>query len=133
MAVESKFFKLAQHLVTESLDQDGKVSLEKVEQVLTELRKLPKSRSIHILNSYHTLIKNKISSYECTIEKSGPVNDAHFSECVSSKLPSNGENKPVIVVSSNDSLIAGFRLKLGDDVYEDSIACRLSRLKKSLT
>ena len=52
---------------------------------------------------------------------------------IAEKLSQTLGNKIELVIKENKSLIAGFRLKIGDDVYEDSIASRISRLKKSLT
>ena len=34
-------------------------------------------------------------------------------------------------IKSNDQLLAGYRIRIGDDVYEDSVASRLENLKKS--
>jgi F0F1-type ATP synthase delta subunit len=42
-------------------------------------------------------------------------------------------NKVDLVLEKNEPLIAGFKLRIGDDVYEDSLSSRISRLKKSLT
>ena len=38
-------------------------------------------------------------------------------------------------IKSNEStsLIAGFKLKIGDDVYEDSISNRLNNIRKALS
>ena len=47
-------------------------------------------------------------------------------------LPQAESDHTELVTSTNQSLIAGFKLRLGDDVYEDSISSRLNRLKNSL-
>jgi len=36
-------------------------------------------------------------------------------------------------VSQNDNLIAGYRIRVVDDVFEDSIQSRLSKLSQSFT
>lgn len=133
MTVESTSAKIAQKLIEESLNNNQKFDLEKVQEVISELKKLPKSKCLSILRSYLKLVKLKIGSYECIVEKTGAIDDSNFSENISNNLPKVGETKPDLKLTSNEDLIAGFRLRLGDDVYEDSIANRLSRLRKSLT
>jgi len=59
MASSSKDSKVARLLLIESTGEDGRVGIDKVKDVLQELRKLPKSKSIPILRNYLKLIKEK--------------------------------------------------------------------------
>ncbi|MEL0099001.1 MAG: F0F1 ATP synthase subunit delta, partial [Opitutae bacterium] len=50
-----------------------------------------------------------------------------------SKLDRFNSHSFDLQVSQNDQLIAGYRIRLVDDVFEDSIKSRLSKLSQSLT
>jgi F0F1-type ATP synthase delta subunit len=77
-------------------------------------------------------MKRKINSYQGVLETSSNENST-LSKIFSEKLRQAMGNKIDLVQIKNESLIAGFKLRIGDDVYEDSLSSRISRLKKSLT
>ena len=132
MSTDSKDLKVAQLLLNESTGSDNKIDADKVKEVLQELRNLPRSKSLPVLRHYQRLINIHERSYQCIIEKAHSDNNSAFSETLLTNLPQSNPNHTELVTSTNASLIAGFKLKLGDDVYEDAISSRLSRLKKSL-
>ena len=132
MLKEAKSFKIAKGLATIALNAEGRVDQEKVGLILSELRNEPIGRSLPILRSFLKIIRQKVNSYEGFLEKYNSQADS-TSNLIAEKLSQTLGNKIDLVINENKSLIAGFRLKIGDDVYEDSIASRISRLKKSLT
>jgi F-type H+-transporting ATPase subunit delta len=132
MLKEAKSLKIAKGLAAISLNAEGRVDQEKVGLILSELRNEPIGRSLPILRSFLKIIRQKVNSYEGFLEKYNSQADS-TSNLIAEKLSQTLGNKIDLVINENKSLIAGFRLKIGDDVYEDSIASRISRLKKSLT
>ena len=132
MLKEAKSFKIAKGLATIALNAEGRVDQEKIGLILSELRNEPIGRSLPILRSFLKIIRQKVNSYEGFLEKYNSQADS-TSNLIAEKLSQTLGNKIDLVINENKSLIAGFRLKIGDDVYEDSIASRISRLKKSLT
>jgi F-type H+-transporting ATPase subunit delta len=132
MLKEAKSFQIAKGLVAISLNAEGRVDQEKIGLILSELRNEPIGRSLPILRSLLKIIRQKVNSYEGFLEKYNSQADS-TSNLIAEKLSQTLGNKIDLVINENKSLIAGFRLKIGDDVYEDSIASRISRLKKSLT
>ena len=132
MLKEAKSFKIAKGLATIALNAEGRVDQEKIGLILSELRKEPTGRSLPILRNFLKIIRQKINSYEGCLEKYNSKADSS-SNLIAEKLSQTLGNKIDLVIKENKSLIAGFRLRIGDDVYEDSIASRISRLKKSLT
>jgi F-type H+-transporting ATPase subunit delta len=98
---------------------------------LAELRNKPVSHSLPVLRNFLSLIKTKINSYEGYLEKADPSDSS--SNLISENISQAHGKRIDFVIEENNSLIAGFRLRIGDDVYEDSIASRIARLKKSLT
>jgi F0F1-type ATP synthase delta subunit len=71
-----------------------------------------------------------MSSYQVSLEFKG----GEGSEITKSLSRKNliDENATDIQAVDCPSLIAGFRVKIGDDVYEDSIANRLNNVRKAL-
>jgi F-type H+-transporting ATPase subunit delta len=132
MLKEANSFSIAKRLVEISLNEEGRVDPEKINLILAELRNKPMSHSLPVLRNFLSLIKTKINSYEGYLEKPDP--SSYSSSNLISENISQAHGKRIdFVIEENNSLIAGFRLRIGDDVYEDSIASRIARLKKSLT
>ena len=132
MLKDSKSLKIANGLVELSLNEEGRVEPEKINQILTELKNEPTRRSLPILRKFLTLIKQQINTYEGSLEKFDSNADSS-SNLISDNISQARGKKINLVIKENKSLIAGFRMRIGDDVYEDSIASRIARLKKSLT
>ncbi|MDG0964361.1 MAG: F0F1 ATP synthase subunit delta [Opitutales bacterium] len=132
MLKDSKSLKIAKGLVELSLNEEGRVEPEKINQILTELKNEPTRRSLPILRKFLTLIKQQINTYEGSLEKFDSNADSS-SNLISDNISQARGKKINLVIKENKSLIAGFRMRIGDDVYEDSIASRIARLKKSLT
>ena len=112
--------------------EGGAVSAERVSAILASLAK---SRSPHqlrpLFRAYQALIRREVAKGEARIEHAGPLSESvaaaiaqHFSQAL---------GRPVRPVARrNDALIAGFRVRVGDDVIDASAALRLSNLAKSL-
>jgi F-type H+-transporting ATPase subunit delta len=132
MLKEANSFSIAKRLVEISLNEEGRVDPEKINLILAELRNKPMSHSLPVLRNFLSLIKTKINSYEGYLEKADPSSDSS-SNLISENISQAHGKRIDFVIEKNNSLIAGFRLRIGDDVYEDSIASRIARLKKSLT
>lgn len=132
MSKDTKALKIAKGLLLLSLNNEGKADKERVKEIISELRKEGISKSIPILQHYLTLMKRKINSYQGVLETSSNEN-SNLSKIFSEKLTQEKGNKIDLVQVKNEPLIAGFKLRIGDDVYEDSLSSRISRLKKSLT
>lgn len=132
MSSYSKNLKLAKALLMESLDNEGKIDKSKVVEILDELKKVSRNRTISILKIFLSLVSRKINTYEAKL------NLAYADEELIPKSIKNNyndsNNSSIDIISTQDeSLISGFRLQVGDDVYEDSILNRINRLKKSLS
>jgi hypothetical protein len=67
MISQAKCFKVAKGLVEISLDQKGRADEEKIIQVITELKKQPRSKSLPIMRNFLCLINHNINMYEVNI------------------------------------------------------------------
>ena len=130
MSSNNKVFKVAQLLLNQSIGENGRIDSEKVSAILNELRENPPYKHIEILKRFGFLVRRHMSSYQVSLEYKG----GDGSEITSSLSQKNLINENATDVQAVDcpSLIAGFRVKIGDDVYEDSIANRLNNVRKAL-
>ena len=122
----------AKKLLSLSLES-GVVSAERVEAVLNSLKKSRPAYTLRpLLRAYLACVRKEIARGEALIEHAGPLSatDAntiatHFSKTLSRTVSP--------VARRNDALLAGFRVRVGDDVIDLTAAHRLSNLTKSLS
>ena len=130
MSSNNKVFKVAQLLLNQSVGENGRIDSEKVSAILNELRENPPSKYIEILKRFGFLVRRYMSSYQITLEfKGGDGSEITSSLCQKKLIDENATDVQAV---DCPSLIAGFRVKIGDDVYEDSIANRLNNVRKAL-
>lgn len=132
MAKNTKSLKVAKALLFSSINREGRVDEQKIKEILIELRKQSRSKTLPILKALLSLVRQKIRSYEGHVEI-GSSNIDKVSDILSQNLSDSFNSKIDLLSSTNNSLISGFRLRIGDDVYEDSLLQRINRLQKALT
>jgi len=128
MSNRSRVKKIAHLLLDHSLDEDQRVNEDKVKEILSSLREDPPLQHREILRFFARLVKIHMSSYQGIIEYAGGKGSQIVGKIQASDSFKN--SKMELKSSENPELIAGFKLKIGDDVYEDSILNRLNRLRK---
>ena len=124
--------KIAKALLRHSLDYEGRVDVEKVRHILDSFRDEPLPDYRTILKQYLVEVRRLLNSYQGVLEIAGPSQN-DLPESLATQLDASLGKKLTLVTMENPDLIAGFRLRVGDDVYEDSIAQRLGNLRKSLS
>ena len=130
MKRDPKLRKFASRLVALSQSEDGRIDAERVEGVLQSLRKNPPRDHRALLKLYARLIDREISIGTAVVESACDLSkdtldllQKHFTERTGRSID--------VEPQSNPSLIAGTRVRLGDDVYEISIPLRLRGLIRS--
>ena len=132
MPTSSKTKKVAKKLLSLSLDGEGRVDEGKVRAILDSLREDSPTNHRSLLKEYQSQIRRYLPSYQCALEV--PDNgQGEVSSILSDKINASEAGSFSLDSSHNSRLIAGFKLKIGDDVYEDSIGQRLENLRKSLS
>lgn len=130
MSSNNKVCKVAQLLLSQSIGENGRVDSDKVSAILKELRENPPANHIEILKRFGFLVRRHMSSYQISIEfKGGDGSEITNRLCQKNLIDENATDVQAV---DCPSLIAGFRVKIGDDVYEDSIANRLDNVRKAL-
>ena len=130
MKRDQKITKLAKKLVELSMD-NGVVTESKVGEVLAGFQQVQHRHHLAVLKTFLNYLRREVALQTAVVSTpTGLSGDAlNAIEVQFSKL----YNRPVNVVTQPDtSLIAGVRVRVGDDVYDASVAGRLQRLAESV-
>ena len=132
MTVSIRNRKFAKQLVLLALDEEGRVDENKVRETL-DLLKLHSPRNHRdLLREYLRLIERETAKQVALVEYSGKPSDDALASLKKSLFETYG-SKVDLNLRENPELLAGFRITVGDDVYEDSIANRLRPLAAALS
>jgi F0F1-type ATP synthase delta subunit len=128
----SKITNFVHELINSSTDENGVIVESLVVEVLAGLREcnIPKHRQI--LKEYLAEIEKTLHQQLVEIELGSELNQSLIS-ALQDKISSFSSNTINFKVSTNKNLIAGYRVRIVDDVFEDSIQSRLSKLSQSFT
>ena len=127
--------KQAQHLARQLFRLsivDGEVSAERVTGVLEYVEKHCPAHPHAVLSAYHRLVAGEIARGQAVIEHGGPVAPS-TADVVAAAMAKRYGRKITPVTKRNDALLAGLRVRVGDDVYESSVAGQLDALSVSAT
>ena len=130
MKRDQKITKLAKKLLELSKDS-GVVTESKVAEVLAGFQQVQHRRHLTVLKTFLNYLRREVALQTAVVSTpTGLSEDAlNAIEVQFSKL----YNRPVNAVTQPDtSLIAGVRVRIGDDVYDASVAGRLQRLAESV-
>lgn len=122
--------KLARQLFKLSLDGKGVPSAELVAGVLEYIEKHKPAHSAAALREYQRMMTRELARSRAVVEHAGSISP-ELLERIASAL--SGQYSRPISASARlkPELIAGLRVRLGDDVYESSVAGRLAALSAS--
>jgi F-type H+-transporting ATPase subunit delta len=130
MAANKQAQQLARQLFKLSL-VDGVVSAERVTGVLGYLEKTKPAQPLAVLKAYHRYIAIELAKSQAVVEHAGAVSDSILQSIAASMTKKYGR---AIKASTraNPKLLAGLRVRVGDDVYESSVSGQLGALAASV-
>jgi F-type H+-transporting ATPase subunit delta len=106
---------------------DGAVAAEQVTGVLAYVEKHRPSNSVMVLRAYQRLVAAEVAKGRAVVSHAGPVDDAMLAAIGAAMTKKYG--RAVAATSQPDpDLIAGLRVRVGDDVYESSVSAQLEAL-----
>ncbi len=106
---------------------NGEVSAERVAGVLEYIEKHRPPHALAVLKDYHRRIAAEIARGQAVVEHAGPVTAALLPSIAAAMTQRYGR-KITSVARRNDALLAGLRVRVGDDVFESSVAGQLAGL-----
>ena len=127
---KKQIHQLARQLFKLSL-VDGVLSGERVAGVLGYVEKHPPDKPVAVLVAYRHLVAAEVARGLAVVEHAGPVSEAALQSIASSMTVRY--RRPVTAgAKANPALLAGLRIRVGDDVYESSVAGQLAALSASV-
>jgi F-type H+-transporting ATPase subunit delta len=129
-AVSKQAQQLARRLMQLSL-VDGVVSPERVAGVLEYVEKHRPPNAVQVLRAYHRLISIELARSRAVVEHAGAL-DGDVLRTIETAMTARYGRPISATARPNDDLIAGLRVRVGDDVYESSIAGQLTTLAETV-
>ncbi len=126
MKYEKKIVSFAKKLVQLSKDGDDMVTESRVSKVLAGLKQFQSRHYGRILKSYLEYISRELAAQTAVVTTPAPLGDEAL-KVLKNNFTSIYGHKVDVVTESDPSLIAGVRVRVGDDLYDASIAGRLKR------
>jgi F-type H+-transporting ATPase subunit delta len=118
--------QLARQLCQLSIE-DGAVSAQRVGAVLAFLRERPPRQPLAVLKHYRRLVARELARSQAIVEHAGAI-DARILAAIETAMSRRYRRTIAMVPRSNPQLIAGLRIRVGDDIYESSVASQLAAL-----
>lgn len=107
--------------------ENGALSADRVSGVLAYVEKHRPAHTLAVLQAYQRLVAAEVARGQAVIEHAGPANQSAL-DAIAAAL-SQKYGRPVAAIAKrNDALLAGLRVRVGDDVYESSVAGQLAAL-----
>ena len=131
MKRDKKIIRLAKKLVELSKD-NGVVTVARVGEVLAGLKQVQHRHHLTVLKSFLYYLHREIALQTAVVSTPGALSGEALKaiEVTYSKI----YGRPVTAVTKQDtSLIAGVRVRVGDDLYDASLAGRLQRLAENVS
>ena len=110
---------------------DGRLSEDRVAGVLAYVEKHPPAKPVAVLRAYDRLIAVEVAKGQAVVEHSGPVSDSIL-QAIAAGMTARYQRPVVASAKPNASLLAGLRIRVGDDVYESSVSGQLAALSASV-
>lgn len=106
---------------------DGALSAEHVAGVLAYLEKHPPKNLLAVLKAYRKLVAAEVARGVALVEHAGPVSD-HVLSSIAGAMSQRYRRPVTARTKANPALLAGLRVRIGDDVFESSVASQLGEL-----
>ena len=130
MTRDKKVLQFAKKLV-ELSREDGIVTDAKIADVLAGIRQVKPRHGLLVLEAYLNYIKKAIAEQTAVVATPGAL-DADALAAIESNFSKVYDRKITAVTTTDESLIAGVKVRVGDDVYDASVAGHLKRIAESV-
>jgi F-type H+-transporting ATPase subunit delta len=130
MAANKKAQQLARQLFKLSI-VDGAISAERVSGVLGYIEKTQPAHQLTVLKSYHRFVAAELAKSQAVVEHAGAVS-ASILQTIAASMTKKYGRTITASTRANPKLLAGLRVRVGDDVYESSVSGQLGALAASV-
>ena len=106
---------------------DGALNQDRVAGVLEYIEKHRPANTLAVLKAYQRLVTAEFARGQAVVEHAGFVH-APALDAIAAALAKKYHRPVTWVAKPNPALLAGVRVRVGDDVYESSVAAQLASL-----
>lgn len=131
MKRDKKIIHLAKKLVELSKDDSGVVTEAKVGEVLSGLKQVEHRQPLATLKAYLSYLRREVALQTAVVSTPASLSDDALKE-IEAKFTALYARPISAEIKQDPSLIAGVRVRVGDDVYDASVAGRLQRLAENV-
>ncbi|MEI6860698.1 MAG: F0F1 ATP synthase subunit delta [Verrucomicrobiota bacterium] len=117
---------LARQLFKLSFD-GGVLTADRVAGVLAYVEKHRPANTNAVLKAYHRLAVAEVARSRALVEHAGAVGEATLS-AIAAAMTKKYSRPIAALARPNPALLAGLRIRVGDDLYESSVAGQLAAL-----
>jgi len=132
MASASPDPKYIRSLVRIARNADGRIDPERVSAILQALAKSPPRDHRAVLRAFHHAVARELSRSEAVIEYAGDLSSEALA-AIGATLEKHYGRSLTLRPRPSPALLAGFRARVGDDLWDVSAAGRLARLGTALS
>jgi F-type H+-transporting ATPase subunit delta len=129
MSNRKKIAAFARQLFKMSME-NGRVSAEKVSGVLAWVDKHRPTGATALLRAYKRLIETEIGRHRAVIEFAGDVSFEIFQQ-ITAAMSRHYDREIEGVPLARPELIAGLRVRVGCDIFENSVVSQLAALNSA--
>lgn len=126
--------KLLQKTITKLIEasfKEGKILEFQVVKSIKLLKSLPKYQAIWTLQEYLKQLKRKERQHTMYIETVIPLADWQIKKA--KKIVEKRVKVTKVKLLINPQILGGFKLKVGDNIWDESILGKLNQLKEEIT
>lgn len=127
---ERQLKKIIEKLVNESF-LDGKIIELKLTQSIKALKALPGAKAIFALSLYLKELKRKERAHTMIIETAFLLSPVQISKC--KKIVDKKFKITKVITKIDPEILGGFRLKIGDEVWDQSLVGKINEVKEAIT
>lgn len=122
-----------QKIINQLLDlsfKDGKIIEAQVVKAIKVLKSLPESKTIFAMSEYLKGLKRKEREHTMYIEAVVPLSAVQVNKM--KKIVERRYLITKVLVSNNPEILGGFKLKIGDEIWDESIAGKIQQVKEAI-
>jgi F-type H+-transporting ATPase subunit delta len=130
MRIAKEARKVSRQLFKHSFTE-GKLDKEKISHMVESLLADKPRHYVDALKVYQRLLRLEVEKRHAVIESATQLNDSVADQILANLHSRYGEDLTT-EFRTNPELIAGLRIKIGDDVWDGSVKNRLHKLQEQL-
>ena len=106
---------------------EGALSADRVAGVLEYIEKHRPANTLAVLKAYQRLVAAEFARSRAVVEHAGSINAAALA-AIAAAMTKKYARPVTAIAQPNAALLAGLRVRVGDDTYESSVAGQLATL-----